>query len=222
MCGRFALYTPPEAMAEYFSATLNYRYDLSYNIAPTLKVAVLIAIDQERFIVPMRWGLIPSWHKEGEKLSVLNNAKIETVDTKPSFRASFKRHRCIVIADGFYEWDSDQKPKQPYFFHNKKNQPIALAGIWDRWTTEKHSIESCCIITEESNEAVRKIHHRMPSMIAAEKIDEWLDVSQQDTSKAKSIAADMSAYEDVVYYPVTPKMNRVVYDDADCIKELSF
>ncbi len=132
MCGRYTLYSSPEYITKYFKASSKYNFEKSYNIAPTVIIPVLIKPNQERIIVPMRWGLIPSWYKNGQKMSVLNNAKIETIDTKPSYRTSFKRQRCLILANGFYEWDSTTKPKQPYYFHHKDDQPIALAGIWSR------------------------------------------------------------------------------------------
>lgn len=220
MCGRYALYSPAEKLAKYFSATVHYHFGKSYNIAPTSTIAVLVAFDNERLIVPMRWGLIPSWHKPGQKLSVLNNAKIETIDTKPTFRAPFKRHRCLIIADGFYEWDSSTKPKQPYYFHRSDNEPITLAGIWDKWEGESETIDSCCIITEAANKVVSPVHDRMPGIILPDQYDAWLDTTINDVAAIKKMATASSAYSEIVRHPVTPKMNRVAYNQAACIKEI--
>lgn len=220
MCGRYALYSTHETLAQHFSATLTYPYDKSYNIAPTSMIPVLIAVDGERLIVPMRWGLIPSWHKEGQKLTVLNNAKLETIDTKPSFRASFKRHRCLILADGFYEWDSTTKPKQPYYFHRTDDEPVALAGIWDRWVNADKSVDSCCIITEAANKIITPVHDRMPGIILPDQYDQWLDGDLQDVTLLKKMAAMPSSYSAVKRYPVTSKMNRVAYNNAGCIKKI--
>ncbi len=221
MCGRYTLYSSPEYLADYFSATLNHSFSTSYNIAPTATIAVLIALDKERFIVPMRWGLIPAWHKEGQKITVLNNAKLETIDTKPSFRTPFKRHRCLILANGFFEWDATTAPKQPYYFASSDHQPIALAGIWDRWISDDKSIDSCCIITEAANEIVSPVHDRMPGIITPDQYDQSLDTNLNDTTALKQLAASPKAYAGMRRYPVTPKMNRVAYNNEQCIEKIS-
>jgi putative SOS response-associated peptidase YedK len=166
MCGRFALYTDPNKLADTFSASLKYDIELSYNIAPSRIIPGLIAIDGERLIMPFRWGLIPSWCKDTTKLPLLNNAKSETIDIKPSFRHSFQQRRCLILADGFYEWDSKKTPKQPYFIHMKNKKPFAMAGIWDRWISAEKTIESCCIITMPANKKIAMIHDRMPVILS--------------------------------------------------------
>lgn len=220
MCGRYAVHSSPSGLAKHFSATLQYHFSKSYNIAPTAIIPVLISLDSHRTIVPMRWGLIPSWHKEDQKMPVLNNAKVETVDTKPSFRASFKRHRCLIIANGFYEWDSTTKPKQPHYFHHNADEPIALAGIWDRWTLNDHTIDSCCIITEPANKMVSKVHDRMPAIIDPDNFDDWLDINMQDTKVAKKLALKTEVYKSIVSFPVTTKMNRSSYNNVHCIEKI--
>lgn len=220
MCGRYALYTSPKDLAKYFSASLQYQFAKSYNIAPTTVIPVLISTNNERLIVPMRWGLIPSWYKESQKLTVLNNAKIETVDSKPSFRTSFKRHRCLILADGFYEWDSAVKPRQPYYFHRQDKEPIALAGIWDRWVSEDQSIDSCCILTEAANEIVSPVHSRMPAIIRPDDYDRWLDAGMQDSDIARKIAIQPDSYSDIIAYPVTSQMNRAAFDNFHCVENI--
>ncbi|HTM63095.1 MAG TPA: SOS response-associated peptidase [Gammaproteobacteria bacterium] len=221
MCGRYALYSSPEHLAKYFEASLQYRYGKSYNIAPTATIAVLIQLEQERLIVPMRWGLIPAWHKEGSKLTVLNNAKIETIESRPSFRSAFKRRRCMILADGFYEWDASLKPKQPHYFHRKDSHPVALAGIWERWVSGENAVDSCCIITEDANAIVSKVHDRMPAIIKPDDVNAWLDPELQETEQIKKLASKRGAYEGIVEYPVTSKMNRVAYDNAHCIERIT-
>jgi len=156
MCGRYTIYTSSKKFAEYFSANITFEFFKSYNIAPTATIPVVIQTDGERFIVPMRWGLIPSWHNEGRKFSLLNNAKIETVDIKPSFRQSFSKRRCLIIANGFYEWDLAAKPKQPYYYQLRDDEPIGMAGIWDNWISPEGLLTSCCIITTPANQIVSK------------------------------------------------------------------
>ena len=221
MCGRFALYSSPEKIASYFSATLRYQFSPSYNIAPTVAIPVLVNIESERFIVPMRWGFIPTWHQEGKKLSLLNNAKIETIDTKPSFRTSFKRQRCIIIANGFYEWDASTKPKQPYYFHLHDDAPIAMAGIWSRWVEGEQEVDSCCIITTAANSLVGKIHDRMPALLDRHEFDQWLDPGIQDPNIIKQMPAKLSAYQHLKGYPVTAKVNKSAYDNKHCIDKIT-
>lgn len=220
MCGRFALFTPPEKLAEIFQAELHFDFRASYNIAPTLNIPVMILIGDERHIVSMRWGLIPRWHREGQKLSVLNNAKIETIDVKPAFRNAFKKSRCLILADGFYEWDSKTTPKQPYYFYDRAHQPIALGGIWEQWTSEETRVESCCIITEPANTLVEKIHTRMPVIITPDHYDQWMSTTELDTQRALSLASASKNYENMTTHPVTPRMNRVDFNEPACIRKV--
>lgn len=220
MCGRFAVYTDPRELADYFSATLSYDIELSYNIAPTRTVPVLITLNNERMIVPMRWGLIPSWHKEGSKLAMLNNARGETVESKPSFRHSFRHQRCLILADGFYEWDADKTPKQPYYIPMKNREPFGLTSLWARWISNEKTIDSCCIITMPANSVVSAIHDRMPSIMPTDLIDTWLDNNVQDVSKLKKILENTTACDLLEPYPVTTRVNKANFDDAQCIQPI--
>ncbi len=220
MCGRFALYTGSKAVAEYFSASIMYDYEISYNITPTRNIPALIAIDHERLILPFRWGLIPPWHKAGGKIGLHNNARAETVDIKPTFRESFRQHRCLIIADGFYEWDSKVDPKQPYYIPMKNHQPFGIAGIWSRWVSGGKSVESCCIITLASNAVIAPIHERMPAVIKTENIDAWLDQSVRDVAQIRKILADQSAAEQFLPHCVSSKVNKASFDDESCMYPL--
>ncbi len=220
MCGRYTLYSTPAELGDYFSATVQVHFDKSYNIAPTSTIAVLIAVDNERIILPMRWGLIPAWHQAGQKSSVLNNAKLETIASKPSFRSSFKNRRCLILVNGFYEWDATTQPKQPYYFSQADQAPFALAGIWDRWVSDEKALDSCCIITEPANELVATVHERMPAIILPKEYDAWLDTTMQDPSVAKKMASRATAYSNITHYPVTPKMNRVAYNSSHAIEKI--
>ncbi len=221
MCGRYSLFSTKDELTHYFSATCNFNFDKSYNVAPSATIPVLVQIENDRFIVPMRWGFIPAWHKLGERLTMLNNAKLETVDIKPSFRLAFKRHRCIFLVNGFYEWDQHIKPKQPFYFNRKDATPFGLAGIWDKWISEDKVINSCCIITEPANDLVGKIHDRMPAIIHPSLYNEWLDNNMTDTKAVKDIAQNGKSYADIIAYPVTTKVNRVAYNNINCIKDIS-
>lgn len=220
MCGRFAVYTEPRELADYFSATLTYEIELSYNVAPTRTVPALITHENERMIVPMRWGLIPSWYKEGSKLAMLNNARGETVDSKPSFRHSFRHQRCLILTDGFYEWDAEKTPKQPYYIPMKNREPFGLTGLWAHWMSNEKTIDSCCIITMQANDVVSPIHDRMPSIMPKELIDTWLDPNFQDVSKLKKMLENTHACDNLAPFPVSTRVNKANFDDAQCIQPL--
>ncbi len=220
MCGRFALYTAPNTLAEFFSASLKYDIELSYNIAPSRIIPGLIAVDGERLIVPLRWGLIPSWYKEGQKLAMLNNAKSETIDIKPSFRHAFRQQRCLILTDGFYEWDSTTTPKQPYFIQIKNKKPFAMAGIWERWISSDKTVESCCVITMAANTIVSKIHDRMPVIIPPEHYDQWLNNSIQDVPTLKHFFKNNAVSNSLITHPVSTRVNNARFDDQECIRPL--
>lgn len=220
MCGRYAVYSSPDQFAKYFSAKLTFKFGQSYNIAPSTMIPVVIKTDSERLIVPMRWGLIPSWYKDGQKLALLNNAKMETVDSKPSFRVPFRRHRCLILADGFYEWDSSTKPKQPYYFHMKDLKPIAMAGIWDNWESPDGLIASCCIITTGANKIVGKVHDRMPVILSKDNYDRWLDPSLNDASEIKPMLDIAVPSQSLVVIQVTTKVNKTNFDSPECIQQI--
>jgi putative SOS response-associated peptidase YedK len=142
-----------------------------YNIAPTQDVLTVVPRDAGREARFLQWGLIPFWSAEPKGII---NARLETIDEKPSFKESFERRRCLILADGFYEWERNGKISQPYYFQLRQTEPFAFAGIWDRWQWEDRSITSCAIITTTANELLAKIHHRMPVILPPESYDLWL------------------------------------------------
>lgn len=143
-----------------------------YNIAPTQEVVTVVQHASTREARLFQWGLIPSWSKEAKGII---NARVETIDEKPSFKESFEKRRCLILADGFYEWERNGKISQPYFFQLKHEGPFAFAGIWDRWRYDNSSITSCAIITTTANELLAKIHTRMPVILRPESYDLWLN-----------------------------------------------
>jgi len=196
MCGRFTLTTTSKAVADAFAvgdvkaASLR-EWAPHYNIAPTQTVlavreAARAAADHEtpargRELVEMRWGLIPSWAKDESIGSRLINARAETLVDKPSFRAAFRRHRCLVAADGFYEWQRRGSAKQPYWIHFRDRRVFAFAALWERWRDPYgDDVESCTLITTSANALMQPIHERMPVVLAPEHYDRWLDPSNQD------------------------------------------
>lgn len=226
MCGRFVLYSELEKVTKHFFLTKNTNLDFkpSYNIAPLQKIYVICqkfnekAKSEDPTIELMQWGLIPFWAKENELSNSIINARLETVEKKPAFKKSMSQQRCLIIANGFYEWKKEGKQKQPYFISIKGEEVFGMAGIWSRWTNKHETIESCAILTIEANKALLPIHNRMPAIIEARNYSTWLDPTVDDIEKLKSLAASS---QDLNIQPVSQKVNNSRYNQSDCIERLS-
>ena len=179
MCGRFTLTQSPEVVAKAFALKTLPELIPRYNIAPSQKVAVAIAPDgKQREMRWMQWGLIPAWAKDSKIGYKLINARSETIAEKPSFRQAFKSRRCLVLADGFYEWQGQEgsQGKQPYYIQMKDTQPFAFAGLWEQWRGEDDKpLQTCTIITTTANNLMEPIHNRMPTILGSVNYDRWLD-----------------------------------------------
>ncbi|MDP8973043.1 MAG: SOS response-associated peptidase [Actinomycetota bacterium] len=199
MCGRYTLRTPVDVLAEGFeieehpsSITPN------YNTAPTQEVAAVVEEDEKRKLEIFHWGLIPSWAKDPGIGNKMINARAETISEKPSFRKAFKVRRCLILADGFYEWQKTDHGKQPYHIKMQDGSPFAFAGLWETWKDEEE-IRSCTIITTEANDLMSEIHHRMPVILHPEDYTMWLDPDFDEKEPLTSLlkpypAAAMEAY----------------------------
>jgi putative SOS response-associated peptidase YedK len=180
MCGRFAFYSPAEATAALFGVDGSLAVEPRYNIAPTQFVAA-VRDDEEmqRELVMLRWGLVPFWAKDPAIGNRMINARAETVAEKPSYRAAFKHRRCVVLADGFYEWRRDGELKTPYFISLASGNPFALAGLWEHWTDKEsgESLQTTTLITTHANDFMQPLHHRMPVILEADTANEWLSGS---------------------------------------------
>ncbi len=177
MCGRFAFYSPSEAAAALFGVSGSMPVEPRYNIAPTQFVAAIRdGEDNERELVMLRWGLVPSWAKDPSIGNRMINARAETVAEKPSFRAAYSRRRCIVLADGFFEWRRAGDAKTPYFISLASGEPFALGGLWESWHDPESgdAIQSAALITTEANDYMRTLHHRMPMILEADAANDWL------------------------------------------------
>jgi putative SOS response-associated peptidase YedK len=180
MCGRFTLHAKPADVAEHFGLD-ELPDDLlgeRYNIAPSQTVATVRLDDAGHRVLRMdRWGLIPAWAKDAKISFSLTNARAETVDEKPSFRSAFKARRCLIPADGYYEWEATgAKHKQPFYFRRIDGKLLGFAGLWERWTNpESQVIETCSIITTSANGIVRPVHDRMPVILDPADYGQWLD-----------------------------------------------
>lgn len=208
MCGRYTLKTPIDVLVEHFGIE-EYPTSLipSYNIAPTQEVAAVVEEDEQRKLEAFRWGLIPSWAKDPAIGNKMINARAETVSEKPSFRSAFKRRRCLIVADGFYEWQKMDNGKQPYHFKMRDSSPFAFAGLWETWDKEGEEIRSCSIITTEANDLMSEIHHRMPVILPPENYGTWLDPGFEEKEALMDLLRPYPS-DGMEAYPVSRRVNR--------------
>jgi putative SOS response-associated peptidase YedK len=219
MCGRFTLSATAQRLQEFFPLFEIPELRPRFNIAPTQQVLAVRQVDDAKAHAGwLRWGLIPSWAKDKKLSASLINARADTVASKPAFRAAFKRRRCLILADGFYEWRQGEKkaPKQPYHFRRKDGEPLAFAGLWERWAGEEPAIESCTIITTDANNLVRPLHNRMPVILESKDHARWLDPSCADPGVLQEMLRPLAA-EHMVGNPVNPLVNNSRYEAADCL-----
>lgn len=197
MCGRFAFYSPSEAAAALFGVSASIELQPRYNIAPTQYIAAIREdADKERELVTLRWGLVPFWAKDPSIGNRMINARAETVAEKPSYRAAFRHRRCIVLADGFYEWRRENDAKTPYFISLASGEPFALAGLWENWTDKEsgESLQTATLITTEANDFMRSLHHRMPVIMQSDAAGEWLAGSAEPMQRATELTPELQAW----------------------------
>lgn len=225
MCGRFTLRAPASVIAEQFSLFDLPSLSPRYNIAPTQTVAVVRQVGQAggagRELVNLRWGLIPHWAKDPAIGNRMINARSESVAEKPAYRTALRRRRCLVAADGFYEWQPGGRRKQPYFIRMKDDRPFGFAGLWETWEGPENSyVESCTIITTDANAIMAPIHHRMPVIVDPKDYGLWLDTSVQDPARLLPLLCPLKG-DVLVAEPVGTRVNSPANDDAACIAPLN-
>ena len=226
--------TAPEAMRALFGFENLPNLPPRYNIAPTQQVAVVRAGDgtgdeggSARDLVMMRWGLIPHWAKDASMAAKMINGRAETLAEKPSFRDALKTRRCLVPADGFYEWRLEDGHKQPFRIGMKGGAPFAFAGLWERWTAttagagmdEGEVVETVTIVTTVANEKLRPIHARMPVILPPEAFEDWLDPAN-DPAAARALLKPYPV-EPMAFYRVSQAVNNVRNDDPSCTAPLN-
>lgn len=211
-------------IAEQFSLFEVAPFTARFNIAPTQPVPVIRMRPTdaaERELAWLRWGLVPSWAKDPSIGNRLINARAETVAEKPAFRTAIRRRRCLIAADGFYEWQCSGRTKQAYFIRMRDDRPFALAGIWDTWEGPDHSgLETCTILTGEPNALMRPIHDRMPVILSPDSYSPWLDTSIQDPGRLSQFLVAYAA-EPMEAYRVGALVNSPAHDTPQCIEPLS-
>jgi putative SOS response-associated peptidase YedK len=218
MCGRFTRHTSVKALATLFDLSEVPEMTASYNIAPTQQVAAvrLGPVDAKRHLVWLRWGLIPSRADEARGQPLIN-ARSESAAEKPAFRFAFRQRRCLIAADGFYEWRKQDGAKQPFYIRLCDGGPFAFAGLWDRWQkSESEPIESCTILTTDANELVRPLHDRMPVILAAADFERWLDPAITQPEMVQPLLKPYPA-EEMIAYPVTAWVNSSKHEGPECI-----
>lgn len=219
MCGRFTLTLNINEVAQAFhTAPTTIQSAPRYNIAPTQNiVTVLQEKDSERHLELLRWGLIPSWAKEESIGNKMINARAETLAEKPSFKRLLHNRRCLIVADGFYEWRQEQKGKTPMYITLKDHELFAFAGLWDAWKSpDGELLRTCTIITTQPNELVANIHNRMPAILPRAASDAWLDPSLNDDQELLSLLKPYAA-EAMSARPVSRQVNDPKYDSAELI-----
>jgi putative SOS response-associated peptidase YedK len=221
MCGRFTRKENMKHVAELLGLPIPPPLAPRYNIAPSQLVACVRTNPDtsEREWVELKWGLVPSWSKDPSVGHKLINARSETVDEKPSFRKAFKQQRCLILADGFYEWKREGKTKQPYYISLKDNRLFAFAGLWERWEKEDPAIESCSLITIHANNLMEPIHHRMPVILPEQVYASWLDPKLKNTVYLSGLLEPYKA-EEMDAYPVSTMVNNPRNDLPECMAPL--
>lgn len=222
MCGRYTQTQSAEAIAKAFQVEIVPPMPPRYNVAPTQLVGTVLQTIEasERQFRVLRWGLIPSWAKDPAIGNRLINARSETVAEKPSFRSALRYRRCLIPADGFYEWQRQDGKKQPYYFHLRDHQVFGFAGLWEHWQSPVGEIiETCTILTTEANEVLHPIHDRMPVILHPDDYDTWLDPELTSAAKLQPLLRPYPAAE-MDCYAVSTLVNQAKRDRPECIESI--
>jgi putative SOS response-associated peptidase YedK len=219
MCGRFTLTAELIILVEHFGTPMpSLEWKPRYNIAPTQSCLTVKIENDAKIMTPMVWGLIPHWSKDKKSAYSMINARVETVKDKPTFRQLFKTQRCLIPADGFFEWKSTQEGKIPFRIVLKTGSIFSFAGLWDQWKDEKGTVmESFTILTTQANPLVQHLHDRMPVILKKEDEDRWLDLHLQDQDFL-NILVQPYAEKNMKLYEVSPLVNSWKNESPDCIR----
>jgi len=223
MCGRFVGFRRLEELIKHFPIDVSDAEIVpSYNIAPTQEILAITRHDQRNHLEKLHWGLVPFWAKDTTIGSRMINARSESVSTKPSFRTAFKWRRCLILADGFYEWKGEKKPKQPMFLTLPDGRPFAFAGLWETWDgrgKEPTPYRSGTILTREASESVMSIHNRMPVILKPEAFGSWLSRNNQDVQLLQDIIQNR-VHTELSSVPVSKQVNAVRNNRPDNMRPI--
>src|SRR5713226_2799002 len=221
MCGRFVITSPPAALRQIFGYIDQPNFPPRHNIAPTQPIPVVILENGIRHFRLMRWGLLPAWVKDVRKFTLLFNARAETVMEKPAFKNAMKRRRCLIPADGYYEWQASEKRKRPHFIHRRDAGPIGLAGLAETWIGPNgEELDSVAIVTAPASRDLAVLHHRVPVTIAPDDFERWLDGRANDAEAVMALLTGPDEGE-FGWHEVSTRVNRVANDDAQLILPIS-
>jgi putative SOS response-associated peptidase YedK len=221
MCGRYTLHVPTRALMDLFDLPEVPDLLPRYNVAPSQEVPVVRQRGEARELTLLRWGLIPFWSKDPKRGPTPINARSDSAAEKPAFRTAFRRHRCLLPADGFYEWKKEGTKKQPVLFRMRDEGPFAFAGLWDRWEgPDGQIIQSCTLLTTEPNALVETVHDRMPVILPPEAYDLWLDPTVHEPARVQPLLRPYPA-EAMTATPVSPRVNSPREDSPDLITPMA-
>lgn len=216
MCGRFTMRSSPQRVAEVFGLADLPLFEPRYNVAPTQQVPAVRVREDARELAFLRWGLIPSWADDPKIGNRMINARSDTVAEKPSYRKAFAKRRCLIVADGFYEWRKTDGAKQPYFIRLRNDSPFGQAGLWERWTRGEETIESCTILTTEANAAMSGLHDRMPVILSPRDYDLWLDPAVHEAERLAPLLRPYAG-DDLIASPVSTRVNSPTHEGPQCL-----
>jgi putative SOS response-associated peptidase YedK len=217
MCGRFVITSPPAALRQFFDYIEQPNFPPRHNIAPTQPIPVVIIEQGARHFRLMRWGLLPAWVKDPRKFTLLINVRSETVNDKPAFQNAMKRRRCLIPADGYYEWQASEGSKRPHFIHRRDGSPMGLAGLAETWIGPNgEELDTVAIVTAPASPDLAVLHSRVPVTIAPENFDRWLDCGAHDVDEVMALLAPPREGE-FAWHEVSTRVNRVANDDAQLI-----
>ena len=217
MCGRFVITSPPAALRQVFGYLEQPNFPPRYNISPTQPIPVVIAENGIRHFRLMRWGFLPAWVKDPRKFTLLINARSETVLERPAFKNAIKRRRCLIPADGYYEWQASEARKRPHFIHRRDGAPMGLAGLAETWIGPNgEELDTVAIVTAPASADLAGLHHRVPVTIGADDFDRWLDCSDDSAESVMALLRGPGEGE-FVWHEVSIRVNRVANDDAQLV-----
>jgi putative SOS response-associated peptidase YedK len=221
MCGRFELHSAFEVIARLFGLTSSmFAGPAGYNISPGQDIAIIVSEGSARRLTTCHWGFVPSWCKELNEGYKMINARAETVAEKPSFREAFSRHRCLVVADGFYEWKNEGGKKRPFYVHRRDGRPFGMAGLYNLWVSpEGNTVCTSAIITTNANEELAPIHDRMPVILPMDATGLWLDPDVHEKEKLLPMLKPYPA-DEMELYEVSTLVSSPKNDSAELIKRL--
>ncbi len=220
MCGRFEIHSAIEIIAEIFGiADWDLEYPPHYNIAPSQDILIVVN-DGKRRLIKSRWGFVPSWSQDLDASYKMINARAETVASSKAFKSAFEKQRCLVVADGFYEWRKEGTTRKPFYVRLKSHKPFGFAGLYNVWISpDGEPLTMSTIITTGANQLVMPIHERMPVIASADEYDLWLDPRVQDSSVLPRLLNPYPS-EEMELFPVTPKVNSFKFDSPESIEPL--